>query len=137
MIVKTNELNTDLFLKLYTSVGWKAPCREQVDTALNSSYATFVAYEGEQALGMLRILGDGGISFYIKDFVVIPTSQYKGVGRILLETAERFIRKTIPENWAVSLELISTIEAQKFYEKMDFEVRPCEWDGPGMFKMLR
>ena len=39
--------------------------------------------------------------------------------------------------WAVSLELISTKEAVPFYKKKGFEERPCEWDGPGMFKMIR
>ena len=29
------------------------------------------------------------------------------------------------------------IEAQALYEKMGLEPRPCEWDGPGMFKMIR
>ena len=24
-----------------------------------------------------------------------------------------------------------------FYERHGFEQRPCAWDGPGMFKMLR
>ena len=38
---------------------------------------------------------------------------------------------------AVSLELISTKEALPFYRRMGFEERPCEWDGPGMMKMLR
>ena len=39
--------------------------------------------------------------------------------------------------WAVSPELISTIEAQPFYEKLGFEARPCESDGQGMLKMIR
>lgn len=24
-----------------------------------------------------------------------------------------------------------------FYKKNGFEERPCEWDGPGVFKMIR
>ena len=55
---------------------------------------------------------------------------------MLLESVEKYIKTAVGE-WAVSLELISTIEAQSFYEKMGFEARPCEWDGPGMFKMIR
>jgi GNAT superfamily N-acetyltransferase len=137
MIVRTKALDAELFLKFFNSVGWTAPCKAQVDKALNNSFATFVAYEEEQPVGMVRLLGDGGMSFYIKDFVVVPKAQGKGVGRLLMETTEKYIRDTIPGDWAVSLELISTIEAQKFYEKMGFEARPCEWDGPGMFKMLR
>ena len=52
-------------------------------------------------------------------------------------TISAVIRDSIEPGWAVSLELISTKEALPFYRKMGFEERPCEWDGPGMMKMLR
>ena len=54
-----------------------------------------------------------------------------------MECLEKYIREVISSDWAVSLELISTKEAVPFYKKKGFEERPCEWDGPGMFKMLR
>ncbi len=54
-----------------------------------------------------------------------------------MESIERYIKENIDENWAVSLELISTKDAVGFYIKKGFEERPCEWDGPGMFKMIR
>ena len=47
MKIQTNTLTTDLFLELYTSVGWEPPCREQVERALQNTVASFVAYEGE------------------------------------------------------------------------------------------
>lgn len=137
MEVRKNELSAELFLELYTSVGWEAPCVEQVERALSNTIATFVAYDDEKPVGMVRVIGDGGMSFYIKDFVIIPSYQSKGIGKTLIQSIENFIRESIEADWAVALELISTIEAQKFYEKMGFESRPCEWDGPGMFKMLR
>lgn len=37
----------------------------------------------------------------------------------------------------LQFELISTKDALLFYKKKGFEERPCEWDGPGMFKMIR
>lgn len=137
MDVRVNTLNVELFLELYTSVGWEPPCKAQIEKALQNTIATFVAYDGDSAVGMVRLIGDGGMSFYIKDFVVLPVCQGKGVGRSLIEAIESYIRKHIDKEWAVSLELISTVEAQNFYEKMGFEARPCEWDGPGMFKMIR
>lgn len=54
-----------------------------------------------------------------------------------MERLEKYIRESISPEWAVSLELISTKEAVPFYKKKGFEERPCEWDGPGMFKMIR
>lgn len=137
MEVRINTLTPELFLNLYTSVGWEAPVIQQVQKALKNTMATFTAYENNNAVGMVRLIGDGGMSFYIKDFVVIPSFQSQGVGAILIESIEKYIKEKIDINWAVSLELISSIEAVGFYKKKGFEERPCEWDGPGMFKMIR
>ncbi len=137
MKVEINTLTPEMFLKLYSSVGWEPPCIEQVSEALSNTIATFTVYDSEQAVGMVRLIGDGGMSFYIKDFAVIPSYQSKGVGTLLMESLEQYIRESISSEWAVSLELISTKEAVPFYKKKGFEERPCEWDGPGMFKMIR
>ncbi len=137
MELKINDLTADVFLDLYTSVGWEPPLREQVETALRGSIAAFTAMEDGQAVGMVRLIGDGGMSFYIKDFAVRPSWPGKGIGSVLVHALEEYIRENILPDWAVSLELISTREAVSFYRKMGFEERPCDWDGPGMFKMLR
>ncbi len=137
MEIRINKLTPELFLELYTSVGWEPPCIEQVQTALSHTIATFTAYADETPVGMVRMIGDGGMSFYIKDFAVIPSYQSKGVGTLLLNALEDYIKENIARDWAVSLELISSKEAVLFYQKHGFEERPCEWDGPGMFKMIR
>lgn len=137
MKIERNTLTADLFLELYTSVGWEPPGREQVAKALENTAATFTAYDGEKAVGMARLIGDDGMSFYLKDFVVVPACQSKGIGTLLIDALETYIRDRLPTGWAVSLELISTKEAVPFYRKMGFEERPCASDGPGMFKMLR
>ncbi len=137
MEVRVNELTPELFLELYASVGWEPPMIEQVSAALKNTLATFTVYKNSCAVGMSRLIGDGGMSFYIKDFAVIPSMQSHGVGTLLMKSMEKYIRENIETDWAVSLELISTKEAVTFYKKNGFEERPCEWDGPGMFKMIR
>lgn len=136
MKIQTNTLTPEQFLTLYQSVGWEPPCRAQVEQALANTLATFTAYEKGTPVGMVRLLGDGGMSFYVKDFAVLPAYQSKGVGTQLLHALEQEIRSRIAPGWAVSLELISTREGVPFYKKNGFEERPCAWDGPGMFKML-
>ena len=137
MTIIINTLTPEQFLNLYASVGWEPPCIEQVKRALANTMATFVAIEDERPVGMVRLLGDGGMSFYLKDFAVDPNYQQRGVGQALMQTAQKFITDQIEENWAVSLELISTREAVPFYKRHGFEERPCAYDGPGMFKMIR
>ncbi len=137
MEIRVNELTPELFLELYTSVGWEPPMFDQVVAALKNSLATFTVYEDNHVVGMARLIGDGGMSFYIKDFAVIPAAQSHGVGTMLMKSMEKYIRENIEKDWAVSLELISTKEAVPFYKKHGFEERPCKWDGPGMFKMIR
>lgn len=137
MHIELNTLTAETFLKIYSSVGWEPPCAGQVETALKNSVATFTAFDDGKSVGMVRLIGDGGMSFYIKDFAVLPACQAKGVGSLLMDAVERYIREHVAAGWAVSLELISTKEAVPFYRKKGFEERPCDWDGPGMFKMLR
>ena len=95
MIVKQNALTPEMFLELYMSVGWEPPCMEQAKTALAHTAASFIAYEGELPVGMVRLIGDGGMSFYLKDFAVIPGYQSKGVGTLLMDAVEVFIRDTM------------------------------------------
>ena len=137
MEIRINTLTPELFLDLYRSVGWEPPCIEQVKAALKNTLATFTCYDGDRPVGMARMIGDGGMSFYIKDFAVIPSSQGKGAGKCLLTALERYVKECKPLEWAVSLELISSKEAVDFYERIGFEKRPCDWDGQGMFKMIR
>ncbi len=136
MRTEINTLDADLFLRLYTSVGREPPCKAQVKKALQNTIATFLALDDDEPAGMVRLIGDGGMSFYIKDFAIVPQYQSKGIGRMLIQRVEEYIKASVG-GWTVSLELISTIEAQPFYEKTGFEPRPCAWDGPGMFKMIR
>ena len=137
MEIRVNTLTPELFLALYRSVGWDPPCIEQVQTALQNTLATFTCYDGDRPVGMARVIGDGGMSFYIKNFAVVPSSQGKGVGKCLLTALEQYVKECKPLEWAVSLELISSKDAVDFYERFGFEKRPCDGDGPGMFKMIR
>lgn len=71
-------------MKLYTSVGWEPPALEQADIALKHTLATFTAYDGDNPVGMVRLLGDMGMSFYVKNFAVVPEYQSKEINCIYL-----------------------------------------------------
>ena len=63
MEIEINTLTPELFLDLYKSVGWEPPCIEQVRAALENTLATFICYDGSCPVGMVRVIGDGGMSY--------------------------------------------------------------------------
>jgi GNAT superfamily N-acetyltransferase len=134
--VKKNVLIASEFSLLYRSVGWEPPCEGQIKIALNNSICVFSLYENSLLVGMARIIGDKAISYYVKDFAILPERQGKGFGKTLMNSIIDLIKSELPEGYKVSLELISSKGKEGFYEKFGFERRPFSWDGAGMFTML-
>ena len=136
-MIEENALTADQFCQLFSSVGWDAPPAPQAKVALDNSLCVFSLHLDDSLVGMARILGDRSMSFYLKDFLIMPTHQGKGLGTFLMRYIEAYIREQLPPGWAASFELISSKDKEVFYESFGFERRPCEWDGAGMFKMIQ
>ena len=134
--VNNNELKTVDFIRLFESVGWCPPGEAQVTSALKNSLAVFSLYSDTTLIGMGRLLGDYAMSYYIKDFVVVPDFQKHNGGRFLLQAMLDYIAGQLPSDWKVSVELISAPGVEGFYRKFGFEDRPCINDGAGMCRML-
>lgn len=137
MTVQKNTLTAAQFLMLYESAGWKPPCLEQIEIALGNSVVVFGVFDGGDAIAMARLLGDGAMSWMIKDLVVKPEHQGKGIGRLLLEAIEAYILEQIEDGWAVCIELMSAKGKEGFYRRHGFGEYPDQWHGMGMGKMLR
>ena len=61
-------------LHLYTSVGWTAYTDhpEVLRKGFVNSLLTLAAYEGEQILGIIRVVGDGYTIVFVQDILVLP-----------------------------------------------------------------
>lgn len=84
--IEKNTLTAPQFHTLYTAVGWDAPEICQIERALAHSMAVFSAYDDADPscpVGMVRLLGDSGMSFYLKDFAVSPSYQHTECGFVL------------------------------------------------------
>jgi len=137
MKILENVLTTTDFIKLYESAGWGKKCEDIVQVSLENSYVTFAVVEEENVIGMARLLGDGGMAFYLKDFVILPEFQGKGIGKELLDYVQKYIRTQLKDGWQTKLELMSAKGKEEFYKKFGFEERPSQYTGAGMVKMIQ
>ena len=137
MKILENVLTAADFIKLYESAGWGKKCEDIVQVSLKNSYVTFAVIEEENVIGMARLLGDGGMAFYLKDFVILPEFQGKGIGKELLDYVQNYIRNQLKDGWQTKLELMSAKGKEEFYKKFGFEERPSKYLGSGMAKMIQ
>ena len=122
--IKRGILTSEQFNGLTESVGWGHRIIEQVESALKNSLYTVCIKEGDKIIAMARMIGDNSMSYFIKDVVVIPEYQGKGVGKLIISDILSYIKERTPKDWKVSVELMSAYGKEAFYEKFGFQKRP-------------
>ena len=131
-----NQLNTDDFIRLFASAGWGELPRDMAETSLQGSWATFSVCREGTTIAMARLLGDGAMSFFLKDFVVEPAYQGQGIGRRLLSDVENYIAQQLKPGWNGYLQLVSAKGKEAFYSKCGYAVHPNDHSGPAMSKWI-
>ena len=120
MEIRENEFDADAFMLLWNAVWDGCPSREQVTAALAHSIYRAAVYDGDRIIGMARMIGDLGMCYYIKDVIVHPDYQGRGVGRMLIETMLTFIRTHGVPGTDIAVELCAMPDKMAFYEKFGF-----------------
>lgn len=118
--IKDDQLPTlEQVLSLYQDVGWTAYTKAPhvLWEGLKCSLKVWTAWQGDQLVGLARVVGDGKTIVYLQDLLVLETYQRQGVGSSLLElvvATYRSVRQII---------LLSddTAESGQFYEKNGFK----------------
>ena len=79
--------NADEILRLYTEVGWTAYTENMsaLEQGYQNSLLVLAAYENDELLGIIRVVGDGFTIIFIQDILVYPKKQRHGVGTALLK----------------------------------------------------
>ena len=77
-----------------------------------------VLRRGGTAIGMGRLIGDGGCFFQIVDIAVDPSCQGRGLGKVIMGALMAFVTEQLPESAYVSL--IADVPANRLYEQFGF-----------------
>jgi len=86
MEYKTLDYNEAQILNLYNDSNWTSYTnnpRSLFDGIRNSTY-TYAAYDEDQLVGLIRIVGDEHTIIYIQDIIVLKSHQRRGIGQKLM-----------------------------------------------------
>jgi GNAT superfamily N-acetyltransferase len=118
------------YLYLRQLVGWNLLERDVVEKALSASLYCVCAVVDRTVIGMARIIGDGGLAYYIQDVIVIPEYQRKGIGTQLMNKIMEYIRTNAYNNSVVGL--MAAKGKEPFYTRYGFTIRSDNNLGSGM-----
>ena len=112
------QFKSDEILRLYTKVGWTAYTEDMpaLERGYKNSLYILAAYENDQLIGIIRVVGDGATVILIQDIIVCPERQRQGIGTALLKAVlDRYsaVRQ-------IQLTTDNTPETVAFYKSLGF-----------------
>ncbi|MBQ1984883.1 MAG: GNAT family N-acetyltransferase [Clostridia bacterium] len=124
--VKHNKLTAEEFIELWESVWDGAPTFEQVELGLKNTLFCVSVWDDDKVIGMARMIGDLGLDYYIKDVVVRPEYQGRGIGRMLISELLKFINDNGIPGTEIFVELCAMPDKIPFYEKFGFSANEAQ-----------
>ena len=93
----------DEYRRLISSVGWKPRDTQAISRALASSLFAVCAQTGGEIVGMGRVIGDGGLHYYVTDVAVVPAHQCQGLGSRIVAALTKYVEGVPFKNTWVGL----------------------------------
>lgn len=136
MVRFTEQITTEEYMELRRKVGWMEFPAEEAAACVQNAYYVLCVRDDDKAIGVVRLLWDGGYVAFLSDLIVVPEYQGQGLGRKLVEAVIRQIREEMKPGYKVKLTLNSAKGKELFYEKNGFRARPNEDAAPAMDQRL-
>jgi GNAT superfamily N-acetyltransferase len=109
----------ETFLSLRAAGGMGARTPEAAAKAVTGALYSLMLFNAEKAIGMGRILGDGGVFVMLTDVVIHPDFQGQGLGREMMQRLNAWCDATLPPSCFVGL--IARPGVEPFYEAIGFD----------------
>lgn len=116
---ENKNINVEQLEKLYNDVEWFAYTNDLplLQQALSQSLDVLSAWDGDELVGLVRIIGDGLTIIYVQDILVLNTYQNQGI-------ATELMKQILNKYSHVRQKVLLTEEApdvRHFYEKNGFQ----------------
>ena len=118
-ITKESSVSIDDVLHLYQAVGWTNYTNQpqMLEQSLAHSLAIYLAQDGEEIVGLVRLVGDGFSSVFVQDLIVLPRYQRQGIGSNLMKEALADYK----DAYQIQLATEQTEKNLGFYRSLGFE----------------
>lgn len=113
---KTPDLN--VYMHLREISGLTPFSRSAAAIGLKGTIFAVIVFDSAQAVGMGRLIGDGGCFFQVTDIAVHPDHQGRGLGKMIMDAIMGYVNSELPTTAYVSL--IADVPANRLYEKVGF-----------------
>jgi GNAT superfamily N-acetyltransferase len=107
------------YLRLRVEAGLSPKSFEGAVAGLPQTLFAVVIRFDRDAVGMGRIIGDGGLFYQVVDIAVQPQHQGRGLGKAIVGQLVEYLRATAPAGAYVSL--IADGEAHRLYAQFGFK----------------
>ena len=132
MIRYAKEITPEEYLELRRKVGWCVFPVEEAKAGIDNAYTVLCARDDDKAVGVVRLLWDGGYIAFLADVIVDPAYQRQGIGKHLVESTIQRMKADMKPGYKVKLNLMAAKGKEPFYERFGFEERPNDKLGAGM-----
>ena len=117
--INCKNINREQLERLYNDAGWYAYTQnlEILQQAMELSLEVISAWDNEELVGLIRVVGDGLTIIYIQDILVLNTYQNNGI-------ATQLMKQVLEKYNNVRQKVLLTEEApdvRHFYEKNGFQ----------------
>jgi GNAT superfamily N-acetyltransferase len=115
----SKKINIEQLEKLYNDVQWFAYTKDLLvlQQAMSQSLDVISAWDEEELVGLIRVVGDGLTIIYIQDILVLNAYQNQGI-------ATQLMQQILKKYSHVRQKVLLTEEApdvRHFYEKNEFQ----------------
>jgi GNAT superfamily N-acetyltransferase len=121
--------------RLRAAVGWGTYSEDIIEHALPVSLFCVCAVSSDEVVGMARVIGDGGLVYYLQDVIVLPEYQRQGIGTKMMDILMDYVLANASYNSILGL--MAAKGSETFYQGYGFTPRPNERLGCGMTMFIK
>lgn len=118
------------FASLREAMGWPSVSLDAARQCIDEACFVWGARDDGRLVGLVRVIGDGILSFYVSDVMVHEESRGRGVGNELMKRLLDYLRTHAAPGATVAV--VPLRGRESFYEEHGFAHAPKEIFGDSM-----